>query len=103
MNMYVMCLFVCVLWKLLPQLSAHRCPPFTGCTICVTGLEEKARKRVSDLCEENGGTYSGELTKDVCTHLLVGNTNSEPTHNIMSVRKSDSSVRDKINPVIFNY
>ena len=54
------------------QLSGHCCLPFTGCTIAVTGLNEKARGRVKQLCLENGGSYSGELTKDVCTHLLVG-------------------------------
>lgn len=63
--------------SLLPQLSLHHCPPFSGCTISVTGLDEKTRMRVSKLTEEHGGTYSGELTKDVCTHLLVGNTSSE--------------------------
>lgn len=43
----------------------------------MTGLDEKTRARVAKLSQENGGIYSGELTKDVCTHLLVGNTNSE--------------------------
>ena len=27
--------------------------------------------------EKNGGVYSGELTKDICTHLLVGSTSSK--------------------------
>ena len=57
--------------------SLHRCPPFRGHTITVTGLDEKSRQRVKDLCDENGGTYSGELTKDICTHLLVGSKQSE--------------------------
>ena len=43
----------------------------------MTGLDEKTRTRVAKLSQDNGGIYSGELTKDVCTHLLVGNTNSE--------------------------
>lgn len=55
----------------------HRCPPFRGQTITVTGLDEKARLNVKELCVKNGGTYSGELTKDICTHLLVGNKQSE--------------------------
>ena len=58
-------------------ISAHRCPPLRGHTITVTGLDEKSRQGVKDQCVENGGTYSGELTKDVCTHLLVGNKQSE--------------------------
>ena len=58
------------------QLKAHSCPPFTGCTVTVTGLEERERRKVRELVEGNGGVYSGELTKDVCTHLLVGSTTS---------------------------
>ena len=42
----------------------------------VTGLEERERRKVRELVERNGGVYSGELTKDVCTHLLVGSTTS---------------------------
>jgi topoisomerase (DNA) II binding protein 1 len=57
-------------------LKAHRCPPFTGCTVTVTGLEERERRKVRQAVEANGGVYSGELTKDVCTHLLVGSTTS---------------------------
>lgn len=58
-------------------ISTHRCPPFRGQTITVTGLDEKARLNVKELCEENGGIYSGELTKDICTHLLVGSKQSK--------------------------
>ena len=58
-------------------LGRHLCLPFTGCTVSVTGLDETARKRVKATCEENGGHYSGELTKGVCTHLLVGSKTSE--------------------------
>ena len=58
-------------------MTAHRCPPFKGHIITVTGLDEKNRQSVKDLCGKNGGTYSGELTKDVCTHLLVGNKQSK--------------------------
>ncbi len=58
-------------------LTPHQAPPFTGITITVTGLDEKARSKVKKTCSENGGKYSGELTKDVCTHLLVGNKSSK--------------------------
>ena len=58
-------------------ITTHRCPPLRGHTVTVTGLDERARQRVKELCSENGGTYSGELTKDICTHLLVGNKQSE--------------------------
>lgn len=59
------------------QFGPHRCLPFTGLTITVTGLDESSRKKVAALCNDNGGRYSGELTKDVCTHLLVGSKSSE--------------------------
>ena len=58
-------------------ITTHLCPPLKGHTITVTGLDERARQRVKELCAENGGTYSGELTKDICTHLLVGNKQSK--------------------------
>ena len=60
--------------------AAHHCPPLKGHTITVTGLDKRARQRVKELCAENGGTYSGELTKDICTHLLVGNKQSKFVH-----------------------
>lgn len=59
------------------QLTSHRCPPLTGCTITVTGLDEHERSKVKELCKSAGGTYTGELTKDICTHLLVGNKSSK--------------------------
>ena len=67
-------------------ITTHRCPPLKGHTITVTGLDERARQRVKELCAENGGTYSGELTKDICTHLLVGNKESEFIIYIYDVR-----------------
>ncbi len=53
-------------------LDKYKCLPFTGYTITVTGLDESVRQRVKKVCEENGGRYSGALTRGVCTHLLVG-------------------------------
>lgn len=69
-------------------ISAHRCPPFRGLTITVTGLDEKTRLNVKELCVKNGGTYSGELTKDICTHLLVGNKQSKSYLVIISLNFS---------------
>lgn len=31
---------------------------------------------MKQVVEDNGGVYSGELTKDVCTHLIVASTTS---------------------------
>lgn len=58
-------------------LSRHGCPPFTGLVITVTGLDENVRQRVKEACQAKGGNYSGELTKGVCTHLLVGSKTSK--------------------------
>lgn len=57
-------------------LKEHSCLPFNGCTITVTGLNEETRQTVKEACQQNGGNYSGELTKGVCTHLLVGSKTS---------------------------
>lgn len=65
-------------------LDQHLCRPFTGCTITVTGLDEGSRSRVKEGCQKNGGNYSGELTKGVCTHLLVGSKTSKATSFLSS-------------------
>ncbi len=53
----------------------YKCPVLKGCTVCVTGLSTVERKEVQRLCEQNGGTYTGQLKMNECTHLVV----SEPT------------------------
>lgn len=72
-------------------LVRHTAPPFTGLTITVTGLDEGARSKVKKVCSENGGNYSGELTKDVCTHLLVGSKSSKFFH-MLHARKMSSTI-----------
>ncbi|XP_063160066.1 DNA topoisomerase 2-binding protein 1 isoform X2 [Candoia aspera] len=47
------------------------CPPFLGCTICVTGLSSMDRQEVQRLTTENGGQYTGQLKMNECTHLIV--------------------------------
>ncbi|XP_070547179.1 DNA topoisomerase 2-binding protein 1-like isoform X2 [Ptychodera flava] len=53
------------------EFAAYQCPVFKGCVICVTGLESDKRRDVSLLTQEHGGTYSGELRQNKCTHLVV--------------------------------
>lgn len=53
------------------QFDMYKCPIFKGCTISVTGLEQATRQDVKQLCNVNGGAYSGELNMNTCTHLLV--------------------------------
>lgn len=51
--------------------KAHACPPFLGRKVCITGFDTlEERKNVKDAVSAHGGTYHGDLTKDV-THLVV--------------------------------
>ena len=42
-----------------------------GSNISVTGASVIERDKVKKICEDNGGTYSGELTRGSSSHLLV--------------------------------
>jgi len=53
------------------QFDVYKCPIFKGCTISVTGLDATTRQDIKQLCNSNGGKYSGELNMNTCTHLLV--------------------------------
>ncbi|XP_060541893.1 LOW QUALITY PROTEIN: DNA topoisomerase 2-binding protein 1-like [Pantherophis guttatus] len=53
------------------------CPPFLGCTICVTGLSSMDRQEVQRLTTENGGKYTGQLKMNECTHLIVQETKGQ--------------------------
>ncbi|XP_078055061.1 DNA topoisomerase 2-binding protein 1 [Mustelus asterias] len=53
------------------NMGEHLCPPFLGCTICVTGLSSQDRQEVQRLTLENGGQYTGQLKMNDCTHLIV--------------------------------
>ncbi|XP_060756012.1 DNA topoisomerase 2-binding protein 1 isoform X2 [Neoarius graeffei] len=57
------------------RLEDYRCPVLRGCTVCVTGLSTVERKEVQRLCELHGGSYTGQLKMNECTHLIV----SEPS------------------------
>lgn len=54
-----------------------RCPTFKGITLCVTGIEADRRKEIKRLVIDHGGTYSGELNMNTCTHLLVDTPKGE--------------------------
>lgn len=58
-------------WKehrVVPQ-EPYRVLPFSGLTICVSGIPADERKEVEKLVVQNGGIYSAELTKR-CSHLI---------------------------------
>ncbi|RMD45090.1 hypothetical protein DV735_g170, partial [Chaetothyriales sp. CBS 134920] len=49
----------------------YRLPPFHGLKICITGFDDlKFRQQLQQNIVENGGQYSGDLTKEV-THLIA--------------------------------
>ncbi|KAG8363676.1 hypothetical protein BUALT_Bualt19G0047200 [Buddleja alternifolia] len=49
--------------------ESYRVLPFSGLTICVSGIPADERKEMEKLVIQNGGKYSAELTKK-CTHLI---------------------------------
>ncbi|KAL2458112.1 transcription coactivator [Abeliophyllum distichum] len=58
-------------WKehrVAPQ-ESYRVLPFSGLTICVSGIPADERRQIEKLVVQNGGKYSAELTKR-CTHLI---------------------------------
>ncbi|XP_062841967.1 DNA topoisomerase 2-binding protein 1 [Trichomycterus rosablanca] len=57
------------------RVEDYLCPVLKGCTVCVTGLSTVERKEVQRLCELHGGSYTGQLKMNECTHLIV----SEPS------------------------
>ena len=59
------------------EFNKYRTPCFKGCTVCVTGIESNKRKEIKKLTTLHGGTYSGELNMNTCTHLLVDEAKGE--------------------------
>ncbi|ESO92053.1 hypothetical protein LOTGIDRAFT_233309 [Lottia gigantea] len=51
--------------------SKYRCPVFKGFNVTVSGLTQSLRLEVKHLIESEGGKFSGEMTKDSCTHLVT--------------------------------
>ncbi|XP_019456415.1 PREDICTED: DNA topoisomerase 2-binding protein 1-A isoform X2 [Lupinus angustifolius] len=54
--------------RVVPQ-ESYKVLPFSGLTICVTGIPADKRREMEKLILQNGGKYSAELTKK-CTHLI---------------------------------
>lgn len=54
----------------------YRIPPFTGLTICVSGILPDERQQIERHVVQYGGNYSGNLTKK-CTHLLCNTAEGE--------------------------
>lgn len=54
----------------------YRIPPFTGLTICVSGILPDERQQIERHVAQYGGNYSGNLTKK-CTHLICNTMEGE--------------------------
>lgn len=54
----------------------YRILPFTGLTICVSGILPDERQQIEHHVVQYGGNYSGNLTKK-CTHLLCNTAEGE--------------------------
>lgn len=59
------------------EFMEYLCPIFKGITLCVTGIDAEKRKEIKKLVAQHGGTYSGELNMNTCTHLLVDTPRGE--------------------------
>ncbi|KAL8604271.1 hypothetical protein ACOMHN_023641 [Nucella lapillus] len=52
-------------------LQKYRCPIFKGLVITVSGLTQDERHRVKQLVETEGGSYTGVMKMNECTHLIL--------------------------------
>ncbi|XP_076455741.1 DNA topoisomerase 2-binding protein 1-A-like [Babylonia areolata] len=52
-------------------LHKYRCPIFRGLVVTVSGLTQDERHKVKQLVETEGGTYTGEMKMNECTHLIL--------------------------------
>lgn len=59
------------------EFMEYTCPIFRGITLCVTGIVAEKRKEIKKLVTQHGGTYSGELNMNTCTHLIVDTPRGE--------------------------
>ncbi|XP_064597636.1 DNA topoisomerase 2-binding protein 1-like [Liolophura sinensis] len=53
------------------QFQKWKCPIFKNMVITVSGLDSEKRKQVKSLVEAEGGSYSGEMKVNECTHLII--------------------------------
>lgn len=59
------------------EFMQYSCPIFKGITLCVTGIDGEIRREIKKLVTQHGGSYSGELNMNTCTHLLVDTPRGE--------------------------
>lgn len=57
--------------------ETFKLPLFTNCVVSVSGYKPHERAEIKELVEANGGIFSGDLRRDVCTHLVTDATSGE--------------------------
>ena len=56
--------------------NVYRPPPLSGLSVCVTGYTQNERAEMETAVVSVGGSYSSDLVKGRCTHLVAINTTS---------------------------
>lgn len=49
----------------------YKCPIFNKLVISATGFSETVKAEIKTLVEREGGTYTGDLTLGITTHLIA--------------------------------
>lgn len=76
-----------------PTFERFKCPLFYKFTITLSGFSERDRTTIKQYVEREGATYSPNLIKDQCTHLIC----KEPRGNGRESKRSELifSVQDR--------
>lgn len=72
-----------------PTFDRFKCPLFYKFTISLSGFAERDRNTIKQYVEREGATYSPNLIKDSCTHLIC----KEPKGNFYSWKKTNTRFR----------
>ena len=73
--------------------AQFRCPLFEGMKFCASGYNLQERNYVKDTVIAEGGTYSGEMKLQNCSHLIAKETNSESV--VGSRRMAQGKVKER--------
>jgi hypothetical protein len=60
---------------------------FKGLTICVTQIGEEEKKKIKKLVEARGATFSANMHKESCTHLIARDSNSPTSSKYNKARE----------------
>ena len=63
-----------MIYSAVDNCAEHIVPIFAKCVITCSGFTPDERYRIAQLIRENGGTFSGEMDRATCTHLIINST-----------------------------